>query len=311
MLKPLVEFNDRLLFRKVREAFGGEMEFFIGGGALLDIELQRFFFAIGVPVCQGYGLSEASPVISSNSLQNIKMGTSGRLVDFLEIKVCDADGRELPKGIPGELVIRGDNVMKGYWNNPKSTAEALKDGWLWTGDMGYLDEDGYLVVLGRFKSLLISNDGEKYSPEGIEEMMVGQSDYIHQCVLHNNQQPITVGLIVPAIAAINKHLEKEGIVPGTPAGIDAALNLIQHEVNAYFKHGKHAGMFPERWLPSTIAVLPESFNDQNHLLNASLKIVRGKVTEKYAFELTYLYKADAKNVLNEVNRRNLARWYAK
>lgn len=311
LLKPLVEFNDRLLFRKVREAFGGEMEFFIGGGALLDIELQRFFFAIGVPVCQGYGLSEASPVISSNSLQNIKMGTSGRLVDFLEIKVCDADGRELPKGIPGELVIRGDNVMKGYWNNPKSTAEALKDGWLWTGDMGYLDEDGYLVVLGRFKSLLISNDGEKYSPEGIEEMMVGQSDYIHQCVLHNNQQPITVGLIVPAIAAINKHLEKEGIVPGTPAGIDAALNLIQHEVNAYFKHGKHAGMFPERWLPSTIAVLPESFNDQNHLLNASLKIVRGKVTEKYAFELTYLYKADAKNVLNEVNRRNLARWYAK
>lgn len=311
LLKPLVDLYDHLLFKKVREAFGGEMEFFIGGGALLDIDLQRFFYAIGVPVCQGYGLSEASPIISSNSLKNIKMGTSGRPVGYLEIKVHDTDGKELPQGVPGELVIRGDNVMKGYWNNPKSTAETVKDGWLWTGDMGYLDEDGYLVVLGRFKSLLISNDGEKYSPEGIEEMLVGQSEYIHQCILHNNQQPITVGLIVPAIGAINKHLEKDGIQPGSPEGIEAALKLLQHEVNAYFKHGKYAGMFPERWLPAALSVLPDSFNDQNHLLNASMKIVRGKVAEQYAFELTYLYKPDAKNILNEVNRRNLAKWYAK
>lgn len=311
LLKPLVELYDRILFKKVREAFGGEMEFFIGGGALLDLELQRFFLAIGIPVCQGYGLSEASPIISSNSLKNIKMGTSGRPVDFLEIKVCDTDGKELPRGVPGELVIRGDNVMKGYWNNPKSTAETVKEGWLYTGDMGYLDQDGYLVVLGRFKSLLISNDGEKYSPEGIEEMLVGQSEYIHQCILHNNQQPITVGLIVPAIAAINKHLEKAGIEPGSPAGIDAALNLLQHEVSAYYKHGKYAGMFPERWLPANIAVLPEAFTDQNHLVNAGMKIVRGKVAEKFAFELTYLYKADAKNILNEVNRRNMAKWYVK
>jgi len=311
LLKPLVDLYDHLLFKKVREAFGGEMEFFIGGGALLDLELQRFFLAIGIPVCQGYGLSEASPIISSNSLKNIKLGTSGRPVDFLEIKVYDTDGKELPQGVAGELVIRGDNVMKGYWNNPKTTAETVKDGWLWTGDMGYLDHDGYLIVLGRFKSLLISNDGEKYSPEGIEEMLVGQSEYIHQCILHNNQHPITVGLIVPAIAAINKHLEKSGIEPGSPAGIDAALNLIQHEVNAYFKHGKYAGIFPERWLPANIVVLPDSFNEQNHLLNATLKIVRGKVAEKYAFELTYLYKPEAKSILNEVNRRNLAKWYQK
>ena len=117
-------------------AFGGEMEFFIGGGALLDTELQQFFYAIGIPVCQGYGLSEAAPVISSNSLKHIKMGTSGRLVGFLELKICDSAGNQLPDHETGEIVIRGDNVMKGYWNNPKASEEVLKDGWLYTGDLG-------------------------------------------------------------------------------------------------------------------------------------------------------------------------------
>jgi len=309
LLKPLVLLNDKLLFKKVREAFGGQMEFFIGGGALLDIELQRFFFAIGIPVCQGYGLSEASPVISSNSLANIKLGTSGKPVGFLEIKICDTEGNELPAGVPGEMVIKGDNVMKGYWKNEKASKEVLKDGWLYTGDMGYLDSDGYLVVLGRFKSLLIGNDGEKYSPEGIEEAIIDKSHYINQCILHNNQQPYTVGLIVPNIGAINTYLEKEGKEPGSPEGIDAALELISHEINSFYGKGKHAGEFPERWLPSNICILPEGFTEQNHLLNSTLKIVRGKVAERYSFELEYLYKPVAKNILNEVNRRNMAMWY--
>lgn len=309
LLKPLVKLYDQLLFKQVRSAFGGEMQFFIGGGALLDIELQRFFYAIGIPVCQGYGLSEASPIISSNSLKHIKMGTSGKLVGYLELKVCDVDGNELPKGVPGEMVIRGDNVMKGYWENPKATADTVKDGWLYTGDIGYLDDDDYLVVLGRYKSLLISNDGEKYSPEGIEEAITDQSGYISQCVLHNDQHPLTVGLIVPAIAAINSYLEHAGMKPGSPEAIDAALTLIQHEISAYFKHGKYAGMFPERWLPSAICVLPEAFNEKNHFINSTSKIVRGKITQHYQAELDLLYKPEAKNIVNEMNRKNLAQWY--
>ena len=311
LLKPLVNLYDRLLFVKVRKALGGEMEFFIGGGALLDIELQRFFYAIGIPACQGYGLSEAAPIISSNSLKNLKMGTSGRLVDYLELKICDTEGNSLPPGETGEIVIRGENVMKGYWKNPKASAEALRDGWLYTGDMGYRDEDDYLVVLGRFKSLLISNDGEKYSPEGIEEAITDQSAFISQCVLFNNQQPLTVGLIVPAIANINSHLEHTGFKPGSPEAIDAALKLIQHEINAYYKHGKYAGMFPERWLPSAICVLTEGFTEQNHLINSMLKIVRGKITERFHAELEFLYKPEAKNILNDMNRKNLRKWYEK
>ena len=195
--KPLLSFYDKILFSKIREGFGGKLEMFIGGGALLDVELQRFFYAVGMPMCQGYGLSEAAPVISSNVLKAVKFGSSGKLVKPLELKICDNDGNELPQGEKGEIVIKGDNVMKGYWNNPKASAETVKDGWLYTGDMGYMDKDGFLYVLGRFKSLLIGSDGEKFSPEGIEEALVDQSPFIDQCMLYNNQNPYTSGMIVP------------------------------------------------------------------------------------------------------------------
>jgi len=309
LLKPLTMLYDQLFYNKIRQAFGGEMEFFIGGGALLDLDLQRFFYAIGIPVCQGYGLSEASPIISSNSLKNIKMGTSGKLVGYLDLKICDADGNELPQGVTGEIVIRGENVMKGYWKNPVASAEVLKGGWLYTGDLGYLDIDGYLIVLGRFKSLLISNDGEKYSPEGIEEAITQQSALISQSMLFNNQKPYTVGLIVPEIAQINRELEHSGIKPGSPEGIDAALNMIQHEIDAHFKGGRHASQFPERWLPSAICILPEAFTERNHLINSSFKMVRGKITEHYKAELEFLHTPSARNILNDLNRKHLSKWY--
>ncbi len=310
-LKPLVGLFDKILFNKVREGFGGEMRFFIGGGALLDIELQRFFYAIGIPMCQGYGLSESSPVISSNSLESIKFGSSGKLVKYLDIKIVDDNGNELPQGQKGEICVKGDNVMLGYWKNPEATASTLKGGWLHTGDMGYLDADGFLYVLGRFKSLLISNDGEKFSPEGIEEAMVDQSPYIDQVMLYNNQNPYTVGMIVPNIAAINRELEKQGIKPGSEEGDQAVLQIIQSEVDAYKKGGKFEGSFPERWLPASLAVLPESFNEENALINSTMKMVRGKITVYFAKELEYLYTADAKNIINPMNLAAIRKWHKK
>jgi long-chain acyl-CoA synthetase len=299
--KPLYAFYDKILFSKVRENFGGNLKFFIGGGALLDVELQRFFAAIGIPVMQGYGLSEASPVISSNALHAYKFGSSGRLVKYLELKICDNDGNELPAGEKGEIVIRGGNVMKGYWKNEKSTVETIIDGWLHTGDMGYMDPDGFLIVLGRFKSLLISNDGEKFSPEGIEEALVDQSEFIDQCMLYNNQNPYTIGFIVPNMAAINRVLTHKGIALGSDESLREAVLLIQHEIDAYKAGGKHQGMFPERWLPTTFVVLPETFNEQNHLLNSTMKMVRGKITEYFAKQLEFVYTPEAKNSMNSVN----------
>lgn len=308
LYKPLIALYDKILFSKIRENFGGNLKFFIGGGALLDIELQRFFYAIGIPMCQGYGLSEASPVISSNALHAIKFGSSGRLVQHMDLKIVDEEGRELPTGEKGEIIIRGDNVMEGYWNNPAATAETIKNGWLHTGDMGYMDPDGFLYVLGRFKSLLIGNDGEKYSPEGIEEAMIEQSPLIDQCMLYNNQSPYTTGLIVPNIPAINRKLTETGLKPGTDEANTASLLLIQEEIDQYKKGGKFENMFPERWLPATIAMLPEAFTEQNHLVNSTMKMVRGKITDYFARELEFLYTPEAKNIVNDLNLQAIANW---
>ncbi len=308
LLKPLVALFDKILFKKIRENFGGEMKFFVGGGALLDTELQRFFFAIGIPMCQGYGLSESSPVISSNALHAIKFGSSGKLVKYMELKIMDLEGNELPLGEKGEIVIKGDNVMVGYWKNPAATAETIKEGWLHTGDMGYMDADGFLYVLGRFKSLLIGNDGEKYSPEGIEEAIVDQSPFIEQVMLYNNQSPFTVGLIVPNMLSITRELERKGINAGSKEAHEATLLLIQSEIEAYKKGGKFEGMFPERWIPTTLALLPEAFSDNNGLINSTMKMVRGKITTHFAKELEFLFKPEAKNIVNTVNLEAVKKW---
>ena len=146
LLKPLVALFDKIIFSKVRENFGGELKFFIGGGALLDKNLQKFYVGIGIPMYQGYGLSEATPVLSSNGPEMYRFGSSGKLVKPLELKICDSEGKELPLGEMGEIVVKGENVMAGYWKNPESTAETVKDGWLYTGDLGYMSKEGLLIV---------------------------------------------------------------------------------------------------------------------------------------------------------------------
>lgn len=294
-------FYDKVLFSKIRANFGGELKFFIGGGALLDIDLQKFFYAIGMPMFQGYGLSEAAPIISSNSMAKHKMGSSGFLVENIELKICDDKGNALPIGETGEIVIKGENVMKGYWENKQATAEALKGGWLHTGDLGFMDADGFLYVLGRFKSLLIGHDGEKYSPEGIEETLVEHSHCIDQCMLHNNQDPYTVGLIVTHKEALKRILKKKGIALDSEEGAEAALLEIQAEIDNYKQGGKFTGMFPERWLPSSVAILEEGFTEANHQLNSTMKIVRGKIREHYADTFKYLFTPVSSNIVNEEN----------
>lgn len=306
--KPLLKLYDKILFSKIREQFGGRLEFFIGGGALLDIELQKFFYALGIPMLQGYGLSEAAPVISANVLAKHKLGSSGSVVENLQIKICDNDGKELPIGEKGEIVVKGENVMLGYWKNESATKETLKDGWLYTGDMGYLDKENFLYVLGRFKSLLIGSDGEKYSPEGIEEALTEHSQLIEQVMLHNNQNPFTVALIVPNKELVIKKLEELGMSIKTADGQKEALKMIEREVNRFKSGGDLAGQFPERWLPSTIAILGEGFTEQNKFLNSTLKMVRGKITEFYQNRIDFLYTPEAKEICNHQNMNIVARW---
>jgi len=301
LLKPLVWMFDKMIFSKVRENFGGELKFFIGGGALLDKNLQKFYVGIGIPMFQGYGLSEATPVLSSNGPEKYRFGSSGKLVKPLELKICDADGKELPLGEMGEIVVKGENVMAGYWKNPESTAETVKDGWLYTGDLGYMTKEGLLYVKGRFKSLLISSDGEKYSPEGIEEAFVGQSKYIDQVMLYNNQSPYTIALIVPNKEALKRKLSFSNLTLDSEEGRKAALKKMEEELNKYKKGGEFEGMFPERWLPSTFAILDEPFTEQNQMINSTMKMVRGKIEKFYAERIKFLYSAEGKQIFNEKN----------
>ena len=301
LLKPLVWLFDKVLFSKVRENFGGELRFFIGGGALLDKDLQKFYVGVGMPMYQGYGLSEATPVISSNGPDLYRFGSSGKLVKPIELKICDSEGKELPLGEMGEIVVKGENVMAGYWKNPESTADTVRDGYLYTGDLGYMTKEGLLYVKGRFKSLLIGSDGEKYSPEGIEEALVEKSRYIDQVMLYNNQSAYTTAVIVPNRDQLTRKLKEQGLSLDTEEGRKAALQKLESELNKYKKGGEFEGMFPERWLPSCFAVLAEPFTEQNQMINSTMKMVRGKIEKAYADRIAYMYTAEGKQLLNQQN----------
>ena len=303
--KPLMLLFDKLIFKKVREGLGGQMKFFVGGGALLDIDLQRYYYAIGIPMYQGYGLSEATPIISANSPAKHIFGSSGKVVSPMEIKILDADGVEQPYGSKGEICIKGENVMAGYWKNPKSTADTIVDGWLHTGDMGYMRDAEMLYVVGRFKSLLIAADGEKYSPEGIEENLVESSKYIDGAILHNSQDPYTIALITPNKEALKAYAKGLGLDPETKEAKVKMLELLQEEVNMYRKGGRLFGAFPERWLPAAVCVLPEPWTEQNHFLNSSMKVVRGRVEEAYKANMEFAYTPEGKNIVNEMNMASL------
>ena len=302
LTRPIGLLFDKILFKKIRANFGGNLQYFIGGGALLDIDLQRFFYALGIPMYQGYGLSEAAPIISANTPTYHKMGSSGKVVQNLEIRICDEDGNDLPIGQSGEIVVKGENVMLGYWKNETATKETIRDEWLFTGDLGYLDKENYLYVLGRFKSLLISHDGEKYSPEGIEEAIIDNCSLIDQFLLYNNQSPYTVGLIVPNVENINK-LKSPNKSKEENAKI--ILSEIISEIGVFKSGGKLQDMFPQRWLPATWIILTESFSEENKMLNSTLKVVRKNVEEKWKKEIEFLYTSDGKDVNNRKNIENI------
>ena len=292
--KPLMALFDKLIFSKVRETFGGKMQFCVGGGALLDIELQRYFCAIGMPTFQGYGLSEATPVICSNAPGHARFGSSGRIVRPMECIICDDEGKVLPNGETGEIVVKGENVMAGYWKNPEATAQTIVDGWLHTGDRGYIckEDPDYLYVTGRFKSLLISSDGEKYSPEGYEDNLAVVSKYIDNVILHNNQSPYTIVLVVP---------NKDALRAAAGEDKEAQLALIQKDIDSYRKGGVHEGMFPEKWLPAAVVVCEEPWNESNGLVNSTAKVVRGKVEKYFEKRIEYAYTPEGKQLVNPQN----------
>lgn len=300
LLKPLHTLFDRFIFSRIREGFGGRIEFFIGGGSLLSLELQTFFSAIGIPIYQGYGLTEAAPIISANSPQRYKLGSSGIPVKDLDIKICSEEGDLLPRGEKGEICVRGENIMKGYWKDPEATREVLKNGWLHTGDLGYLDRDGFLYVLGRRKTLLIGDDGEKYSPEGIEEAITSSSLLISQLIIYNNQSPYTVALIVLDPSRVATLLKNRKLSSRDLEGQHLIIRSIEEEINRY-RHGDRKGIFPTRWLPAAFSLLEDGFTEENKLMNSTMKIVRLKIIETHRERIDFMYTSQGKDHYNNQN----------
>ncbi|MBK9292533.1 MAG: AMP-binding protein [Bacteroidetes bacterium] len=288
--------SDKLIFSKLRQVFGNSIRFCVGGGALLDLSQQQFFAAIGVPVYQGYGLTEASPIISANTPQVHKLGTSGKVIPNLECIIADEQGRPLPTGTQGEIVIRGNNVMAGYYKNPEATAKTIRNGWLYTGDLGYYDEDGFLVVVGRQKALLISPNGEKYSPEGIEEAIMSTSRYFSQAMVYNDMKPYTVAFVT--MDDIRRNRLIHDFQHADPAFV---LEQLIKDFHAFVEHPNYKGHFPKYWLPKMFAILPEPFTEQNLMLNSTMKMVRHKVTESYHPLLEMMYKPDAESLTSNHN----------
>lgn len=286
---------EKLIFKKLRLIFGSEIEFFVGGGALLDIKQQQFYKAIGIPVYQGYGLTEASPIISTNTPYKHKMGTSGMVLGGVVCKICDDKGNALPKGKKGEIVVKGNNVMKGYYKNPDATNEALKNGWLYTGDLGYFDEDNFLVVVGREKALLISEDGEKYSPEEIEEAIINSSSLINQVLIYNDHKKFTTALLTLNKKQLDLMVKTENCL-----NFEEIIKLIKNELLLFKMEAEFKGKFPEKWVPSSFQIIEDDFSEENQMINSTLKMVRHRIIEHYEERLELMYKSSI-----EANERNV------
>ncbi len=199
---------------------------------------------------------------------------------------------EAKVGQRGEIVIKGENVMKGYFKNPKASEEVLKDGWLWTGgDLGYYDEDGFLVVTGRAKALLIGKDGgEKYSPEEIEEVMINHLSIINQLMVYNDHQNMTTALVTLNESDVTTLIQDKG-------GYSTAEQALEGIISELHSYETHATAIPSMWIPSRFALIEKPFSEADGLVNSTMKLVRYKTAEFYKDRIVTLYESE------EVNRK--------
>ncbi|MDB5360255.1 MAG: AMP-dependent synthetase [Rhodospirillales bacterium] len=260
---------ERLVRRKVRQRFGGRLKAFVSGGAPLNQEVGLFFLALGINLLQGYGQTEAGPVISANPPKRIKVDTVGPPLLGVEVKIA-ADG---------EILVRGPNVMAGYWRDPEATDRAIKDGWLYTGDVGEFDADGYLKITDRKRDFIKNSGGEMISPQRIEGYLALEEG-IGQVMVYGDKRPYVVALIVP----------DEELLRQVRSESDAAARAVklQHEIQARVAKINKILTAPERI--RRFAVVEEAFSVANGQMTPTLKIKRHAIRGAYGALLEGLYE---------------------
>lgn len=283
MLGVKLRLADRLVFAKIRERLGGEFRFAVSGGAPLARDVAEFFWGAGVPIYEGYGLTETSPVISANGPGAVKLGTVGRIVEGVEVKIA-ADG---------EILARGPNVMQGYWNLPKETAEAIDaDKWFHTGDIGEIDADGFLHITDRKKELIVNAYGKNVAPAPIENDLKS-SPFIGQAVVLGDRRKFIAALLVPEFDHLKGWAGKNGLdaadVPALLA--DARVrDLYRQEVE---KVNAHLPSFEKivAW-----ELLPQELTQETGELTPTQKVKRRVINQKFGDVIDRLYTtAEAKH----------------
>ena len=264
LLKQKMNFSEKLMNsivnvlvrKKVKKQFGGNLKAFVSGGGALDKEIGEFLNAIGLPTLQGYGLTETSPVVSCNPIHKIRVETVGPPFKGNQVKIAE----------DGEILVKGENVMLGYWNKKEETEKVLKDGWLYTGDIGEIDpQDGYLKITDRKKDIIVSAGGDNISPAKIENQL-SNSPAIDQSMVYGDGKKYLVALIVPSKEFVNKK-EK--------------INEIVNEIN-------NGLTLPEKI--KKFNLINENFSIENGLLTPTMKVKRNKVIVKYKNILENFYK---------------------
>jgi long-chain acyl-CoA synthetase len=245
---------EKLVRKKIKKQFGGNLRAFVSGGGALDKEVGSFLNAIGLPTLQGYGLTETSPVVSCNPINDIRVETVGPPFKGNIVKIAD----------DGEILIKGENVMLGYWNNKEETDKVLKDGWLYTGDIGKF-ENGFLKITDRKKDIIITPGGDNISPVKIENDLL-KSDFIEQALVYGDNKPYLVSLIV--ISNDKKNLINEKIFE--------EIEKINKNLSKIEKIKK-------------FIIIKDQFSIENGMLTPTLKLKRYKIIKKYKNELENLY----------------------
>jgi long-chain acyl-CoA synthetase len=272
-LKPHFERAEAELFQNVRNLFGGRIRQAVTGAAPIAKEILEFFYACGVPVFEGYGMTETSTVATVNTLEEHRFGSVGKPLPGVDVKIAG----------DGEILLRGPNMMHGYYKNDEATTETLEpDGWLHTGDLGYLDEDGFLFINGRKKDIIITAGGKNITPANLENGLK-QNRWISQAVVIGDRRPYLVALITLDPDEVPKFAGEHGIAPDEVYSSDVMRGEVQKvvdEVNAEYGRVEQIKKF---------AILREDLSQEQGTLTPTLKVKRNVVNEKFQSEIEQLY----------------------
>lgn len=278
---------DRLVFSKLRARTGGRLRAAISGGAPLSGDVARFFFAAGLPVYEGYGLTETSPVLTANRPGKTRIGTVGQPVAGTELRIDPH----------GEIIVRGPQVMKGYWNRPDETAESIDaDGWFHTGDVGSIDADGYLRITDRIKNIIVTAGGKNIAPQPIEND-VALSPYVAQVVMLGDKRAFPILLVVPDFENLNAWAKEQGINVR-----DNRALVSDPRVKEFLEKDVFARMqgLARHEMPKKISIIADEFGVDSGELTPSLKVKRRVVEDRYADVIEDLYRDSGRGAPREV-----------